>query len=179
MPPRRGCGRHLKITSERKNTDIYNERKTKNQGENNKQAKAQSTLQVAAAVCGTSSIASFSLLARLAPCYPVPSPSCVRQLCPAPWRYTIPCTKQANQARHPPAPHDSFHKAYPGIHEPHYHLWGQNTLIISSLSPKRHWGPKRDNEGGERNENRNGSSKRKKKKDVKEDRNPVCVCSSH
>ena len=24
-------------------------------------------------------------------------------------------------------------------------MWGQSTLIISSLSPKRDWGPKRDN----------------------------------
>ena len=29
--------------------------------------------------------------------------------------------------------------------EPHSHIWGQNTLIISSLSPKRDWGPKRVN----------------------------------
>ena len=26
--------------------------------------------------------------------------------------------------------------------EPHSHMWVQNTLIISSLSPKRDWGPK-------------------------------------
>ena len=26
--------------------------------------------------------------------------------------------------------------------EPHSHIWGQNALIISSLSPKRDWGPK-------------------------------------
>ena len=32
--------------------------------------------------------------------------------------------------------------------EPHSHMWGQNTLIISSLSPKRHWGPKRVNTTG-------------------------------
>ena len=28
---------------------------------------------------------------------------------------------------------------------PHSHMWGQFTLIISSLSPKRDWGPKRVN----------------------------------
>ena len=41
--------------------------------ENNRQTKKRSTLQVAAsaAVCGTSSIARFSLLVRLVPCYPV------------------------------------------------------------------------------------------------------------
>ena len=27
--------------------------------------------------------------------------------------------------------------------EPHTHMWGQNTLIISSVSPKRDWGPQR------------------------------------
>ena len=27
--------------------------------------------------------------------------------------------------------------------DPHSHMWGQNTLIISSLSPERDWGPKR------------------------------------
>ena len=27
--------------------------------------------------------------------------------------------------------------------EPHSHMWGQNTLIMSSLSPKRDWGSKR------------------------------------
>ena len=27
--------------------------------------------------------------------------------------------------------------------EPHSHVWGQNPLIMSSLSPKRDWGPKR------------------------------------
>ena len=29
--------------------------------------------------------------------------------------------------------------------EPHSHMWGQDALIISSLSPKRDWGPKRVN----------------------------------
>ena len=29
--------------------------------------------------------------------------------------------------------------------EPHSHMWGQNILIISSLSPKRDWGPERVN----------------------------------
>ena len=29
--------------------------------------------------------------------------------------------------------------------EPHSHMWGQTSLIISSLSPKRDWGPKRVN----------------------------------
>ena len=49
---------------------------TKNQGnnnkerENNRQTEAQSTLQVAAAVCGASSICRFPLLIRLVPCYP-------------------------------------------------------------------------------------------------------------
>ena len=28
---------------------------------------------------------------------------------------------------------------------PHSHMWGQSTLSISSLSPKRDWGPKRVN----------------------------------
>ena len=28
---------------------------------------------------------------------------------------------------------------------PYSHMWGQHTLIISSLSPKRNWGPKRVN----------------------------------
>ena len=36
--------------------------------------------------------------------------------------------------------------------EPHSHIWGQNTLIISSLSPKRDWGPKRV-KGSTQNEN--------------------------
>ena len=27
--------------------------------------------------------------------------------------------------------------------EPHSHLWGQNTINISSLFPKRDWGPQR------------------------------------
>ena len=58
----------------KKNTTTCNQSKTKNQGkkqrENNRQTKAQSTLQVAAAVCGTSSIAKFSLVVRLVPCYP-------------------------------------------------------------------------------------------------------------
>ena len=46
--------------------------KTKNQGKHNRQTEATSTLQVAAAVCGTSSVARFSLLIiiRLVPCYP-------------------------------------------------------------------------------------------------------------
>ena len=29
--------------------------------------------------------------------------------------------------------------------EPHSHMWGRSTLIISGLSPKRDWGPKRFN----------------------------------
>ena len=33
--------------------------------------------------------------------------------------------------------------------EPHSHMWGQNTLIISSLSPKRDCGPKRVKERGQ------------------------------
>ena len=37
--------------------------------ENNRQTKAKSTLQVAAAVCGTRSTARFPLLVRLVPCY--------------------------------------------------------------------------------------------------------------
>ena len=32
--------------------------------------------------------------------------------------------------------------------EPHSHMWGQSTLIIRNLSPKRDWGPKRVNRAG-------------------------------
>ena len=44
--------------------------KGKHRWQNNRQIKAQSTLQVAAGVCGTSSIVRSSPLVRLLPCYP-------------------------------------------------------------------------------------------------------------
>ena len=77
--PRRRCGKHLKISSWEKwktrKTPLRVNRvrqRTKGiyRGGNSRQSKAQSTLQVAAAVCGTSSVARFSLLVRLVPCYP-------------------------------------------------------------------------------------------------------------
>ena len=34
-------------------------------------------------------------------------------------------------------------RVYLTLLEPHSHIWGQFTLNISSLSPKRDWGPKR------------------------------------
>ena len=72
------CGRHLKKRA--KETDRYilhtNGVRPRSKG-NNRQTEEQSTLQVAAAVCGTSSIARLSLLGGLVPCYPV------YRLCPA------------------------------------------------------------------------------------------------
>ena len=51
---------------------IYCSSKTKNQGEITGKPKHESTLQVAAVVCGTSSIITrLSVLVRLVPCYPV------------------------------------------------------------------------------------------------------------
>ena len=76
---------------------------------NNRQAEEQNTLQVAAAVCGTGSMASFSLLGDLVPCYPT------NRLRPACANYAPPSgedardnAERAKQARHPPTPHDSF-----------------------------------------------------------------------
>ena len=77
-PPRRRGGQHLKKNELEKKNKITKtplnrvrqrteEKITK--GKYQVQTKAQSTLQ-AAAVCGTSSIARFSLLSRLVPCYP-------------------------------------------------------------------------------------------------------------
>ena len=63
---------------------------------------------MAAAVCGTSSIARFSLLVRLVPCYPVCRPAFVNYAPPLGVRQYE--TKQVKPARHPPTPHDSFHR---------------------------------------------------------------------
>ena len=81
-PPRRRNGQHLKKNElekkkrrEKKKT-ACKQRKQRTMGKNYKergkkrQTIAQSTLQVAVAVCGTTSIARFSLLVRLIPCYP-------------------------------------------------------------------------------------------------------------
>ena len=39
----------------------------------------------------------------------------------------------------------SYHTCTLTLLEPHFHTWGQNTLIKSTLSAKRDWGPKRVN----------------------------------
>ena len=83
-PSRRRGDRHVKKDElekrkQNKNATTCKQSKTKNQGKNDEKRKItgrprpkQSTLQVAAAISGTRSIARFSLLVvvRLVPCYP-------------------------------------------------------------------------------------------------------------
>ena len=96
---------------------------TKNQAkkiqrENNRQTKALSNVQVAEAVCGTSSIARFPLLIRLIPCYPDCRSALRSSTMPSPLASDN--TKRAKQVRNPTMPQDSFSTVYQSEKEEKY-----------------------------------------------------------